>query len=139
MRMDTLEPRSHCPVNYLVELIGDKWSLLIIRDMMLEGKRSYGEFLSSDEKIATNILASRLNSLEKNGLIAKKRDPENGTKYIYSLTDKSLALAPLFLDIMIWSAEYAPFSISEERMQIAEKGKTHRKEIIEQIRSGNLH
>ena len=137
--MDDLELRSHCPVNYLLELLGDKWSLLIIRDMMLEGKKSYGEFLASDEKIATNVLASRLTSLERNGLISKKRDIENGTKYIYSLTDKSLSLAPLFLDIMIWSAEFAPFPISKERLKLAKEGTVNRDRVIEQIRAGNLH
>lgn len=136
--MNTTEHRSDCPINYLLELVGDKWSLLIIRDMLLEDKKTYGEFLASNEKIATNILASRLTSLEKSGLITKKRDLKNGTRHSYSLTDKSLALAPLFLDIMIFSAEYAPFPISEEQMNIAKRGISHREEVIEQIRSGQI-
>ena len=74
--------RSDCPVNFAVETLGDKWSLVILRDMIFWGKKTYGEFLKSDEKIATNILAGRLEYLEKEGLITKARDQRDKRKDI---------------------------------------------------------
>ena len=72
--------RSDCPVNFAVEALGDKWSLVILRDMIFWGKKTYGEFLKSDEHIATNILADRLSYLEKEGLISKSLDPNDKRK-----------------------------------------------------------
>ncbi len=97
--------RSDCPVNFAVETLGDKWSLVILRDMIFWGKKTYGEFLKSDEKIATNILAGRLEYLEKEGLITKTRDEKDKRKDIYSVTDKGLALVPMFLEMIAWSAQ----------------------------------
>src|ERR1700682_3593737 len=80
--------RSGCPLNASVEMLGDRWSLLIIRDMMLRGARTYKEFLSCDEGIATNMLADRLRKLSAYGIITTKRDPSDGRKVIYLLTPK---------------------------------------------------
>src|ERR1700716_3630806 len=90
--------RSGCPLNASVEILGDRWSLLIIRDMMLRGFRSYKEFLESHEKIATNILADRLRKLEAYGIISAKPDPSDGRKLIYSLTPKGIDLAPVLTE-----------------------------------------
>src|SRR2546429_194374 len=87
--------RSGCPLNASVEILGDRWSLLIIRDMMLRGFRTYKEFLGSYEKIATNILADRLQKLGAHGIITNGRDSSDGRKLIYSLTAKGIGLAPL--------------------------------------------
>lgn len=133
--MHQTQPRSDCPINYLVELLGDKWSLLILRDMLLNGKTSYGEFLTSKEKIATNILASRLTSLEQAGLITKARDSANHRKYIYSLTDKGLDLTPLFVEVMLWSGKYYP--IPPERQHIMHKARTEKQRLIQAIRTGD--
>ncbi|MEO8860581.1 MAG: helix-turn-helix domain-containing protein, partial [Ginsengibacter sp.] len=84
--------RSQCAINIALETVGDKWSLLILRDLMFTAKRSYGELQSSEEKIATNILASRLLSLEVKGLIRKAADPENGRRSLYYLTEKGIDL-----------------------------------------------
>ena len=97
--------RSNCPVNFGLETFGDKWSLLIIRDMVFWGKKTYGEFLRSDEGIATNILASRLASLEKEGIVSKKQNPGDKRKDIYSLTEKGLELIPLLVEIVAWSGK----------------------------------
>jgi DNA-binding HxlR family transcriptional regulator len=86
--------RSGCPLNVSVEVVGDRWSLLIIRDMMLRGFRSYKQFLDSYEGIATNILADRLRKLAAHGIIAAKTDPADGRKLIYQLTPKVIGLAP---------------------------------------------
>lgn len=98
--------RSDCPISFAMDTFGDKWSLLIIRDIMFNGKKYYGEFVEADEKISTNILADRLLKLEAEGIIAKERDTKNLSKYQYSLTNKGLDLLPMLLDIISWSAKY---------------------------------
>jgi len=98
--------RSGCPLNASVEMLGDRWSLLIIRDMMLLGYRTFKEFLNSHERIASNILADRLLRLENYGIIACARDPSDGRKQIYSLTPKGLGLAPVLTEMVLWAAAY---------------------------------
>ena len=98
--------RSGCPLNASVEILGDRWSLLIIRDMMLRGFRTYKEFLGSYEKIATNILAGRLQKLITHGIITTKRDPSDGRKMIYSLTPKGIDLAPVLTEMVLWAAAH---------------------------------
>ncbi|WP_369788086.1 winged helix-turn-helix transcriptional regulator [Rouxiella sp. WC2420] len=98
--------RSHCAVNYGLEIFGDKWSLLIIRDIIFVGKKTYGEFKKSEEGIATNVLASRLSSLELQGILSKYPSPEDKRKDIYSLTEKGLELIPIVLNIILWSAKH---------------------------------
>lgn len=101
-----IKRRSDCPISFALDIFGDKWSLLIIRDLMFRGKKTYGEFLHSGEKIATNILADRLSLLECAGLIIGKNDPENKTRFLYTLTDKGIDLVPVLLEIVSWSARY---------------------------------
>ena len=96
--------RSGCPLNASVEMLGDRWSLLIIRDMMLRGSRTYKEFLESYEGIATNILADRLRKLEAHGIITTERDPSDGRKLIYLLTAKGIDLAPVLTEMVLWAA-----------------------------------
>lgn len=98
--------RSGCPLNASVEMLGDRWSLLIIRDMMLLGYRTFKEFLNSHERIATNILADRLRRLENYGIIASAPDPSDGRKQIYSLTPKGLGLAPVLTEMVLWAAAF---------------------------------
>ncbi|HEY2457421.1 MAG TPA: helix-turn-helix domain-containing protein [Candidatus Acidoferrum sp.] len=95
--------RSGCPLNASVEILGDRWSLLIIRDMMLRGFRTYKEFLGSYEQIATNILADRLRNLEKHGIIATEEDPSDGRKVNYVLTKKGIDLAPVLTEMVLWA------------------------------------
>jgi DNA-binding HxlR family transcriptional regulator len=96
--------RSGCPLNASVEILGDRWSLLIIRDMMLRGFRAYKQFLGSYERIATNILADRLRRLEEHGIITAEPDPSDGRKLIYLLTKKGIDLAPVLTEMVLWSA-----------------------------------
>ena len=96
--------RSGCPLNASVEILGDRWSLLIIRDMMLRGFQSYKEFLESYERIASNILADRLQNLMAHGIITSERDPSDGRKLIYSLTAKGIDLAPVLTEMVLWAA-----------------------------------
>jgi DNA-binding HxlR family transcriptional regulator len=98
--------RSHCAVNYGVEVFGDRWSLLIIRDIVFEGKKTYGEFLKSEEGIATNVLASRLAFLEEQGILSRSPSSDDGRKDFYTLTEKGLDLIPVVLNIVLWSAKH---------------------------------
>ncbi len=98
------EQRSPCPINFAVEVLGDKWSLLIVRDCLLANKSAYSDFLQSPEGISTNILADRLKKLEQNGMLEKLPDPLNGKKQNYLLTEKSITLASVITDLIIWGA-----------------------------------
>ena len=98
--------RSECPLNASVEMLGDRWSLLIIRDMMLRGFRSYKDFLECYEGIATNILADRLRKLQAYGIIVAKPDPKDARKITYLLTAKGIDLAPVLTEMVLWAAAH---------------------------------
>jgi DNA-binding HxlR family transcriptional regulator len=102
------EPRSHCPISLALEAIGDRWSLLILRDVIARGKQRYHEFLGSEEGISTNILADRLVRLEQRGLITKSGDPDDKRQFRYSPTQKALDLLPVIYEMGRWSAKYDP-------------------------------
>ena len=97
--------RSNCPVNFGLETFGDKWSLLIVRDIVFWGKKTYSDFLKSDEGIATNILASRLVQMEQEGILIKTPHPTDKRKDVYTLTEKGLELIPLLVEIVAWSGK----------------------------------
>jgi DNA-binding HxlR family transcriptional regulator len=98
--------RSGCPLNASVEMLGDRWSLLIVRDMMIRGFQTYKEFLASDERIATNILADRLRKLEAHGIITTQPDAADGRKLTYLLTPKGIDLAPVLAEMVLWAARH---------------------------------
>jgi DNA-binding HxlR family transcriptional regulator len=100
--------QSGCPVAYCLDLFGDRWSLLVVRDMILVGKRHFGEFLESPERIASNILANRLKRLEEAGVITRTLGPDNQKQFIYALTSRGLDLIPLILDALVWGAKHSP-------------------------------
>lgn len=100
------KPRSTCPITFALDRIGDKWSLLVVRDLMFRGKRTYGEFIEAGEGIATNVLADRLKCLESEGIIEKTQDPDNKRRYLYSLTEKGFDMTPILLEMIRWSARY---------------------------------
>ncbi|HEY9711621.1 MAG TPA: helix-turn-helix domain-containing protein [Oculatellaceae cyanobacterium] len=106
--MKKQQRRSDCPINFSLETFGDLWSLLIIRDIVYFGRRSYGEFLEAGEGIATNILATRLAQLEEKGILVKKQDPTDKRKDIYSLTNRGLDLIPILLELASWGARHDP-------------------------------
>ena len=105
--------RSDCPVSSSLDIWGDKWSLLIIRDLMDAKECTYGDFLKSPEGIATNILASRLKELEENKIIEKLDHPASKAKVLYRLTKKGIDLLPIMIEINLWAEKY--FSIPEDR------------------------
>lgn len=96
--------KSSCPIRYSLDLFGDKWTLLVLRDLILHGKTRFGEFQRSDEKIASNILSDRLRKLEKQGIVATTKDPSDARQKIYEATDKGLSLTPVLLEIAAWGA-----------------------------------
>ncbi len=98
--------RSKCPVNFALETFGDMWSLLIIRDIIRFKKKTYGEFLNSDERISTNILADRLNRLVQAGILRKMPDKVDRRKDIYKLTQKGIDLYPIMLEMILWGVKY---------------------------------
>ena len=98
--------RSGCPLSISLDLFGDRWSLLIVRDLMVRGLRTFSEFQHSGEGIATNILAGRLRHLEAAGLIVAERAAEDGRSIRYRLTPKGIALAPAMLELFIWAGRH---------------------------------
>ena len=122
--------RSDCPISCSLDVIGDKWSLLIIRDVMLRGKMSYSEFLNSEERIATNILVSRLTVLEEEKILVKDVSPENKSKYVYSLTQKGADLLPIIIELMDWGAKY---NKNCPRKEIGQKIKKDKASVIREL------
>jgi DNA-binding HxlR family transcriptional regulator len=115
-----IKKRSFCGISSALDILGDRWSLLIIRDIIFDKKNTYGDFLNSDEKIATNILADRLIMLESAGILVKKEHPESKAKYFYKLTPKGIDLLPVLMEIVVWSDKY---------LEISERGKSLTKHI----------
>ncbi|MBX2797697.1 MAG: helix-turn-helix transcriptional regulator [Myxococcales bacterium] len=110
MTPDGIERRSDCPISFALDVFGDRWTLLVVRDLALKGKRTYSELLASDEGIATNILADRLKRLEELGIVVKRRHPDDGRQRLYGLTDAGLDLLPVLVDLIVWSATHDPQS-----------------------------
>lgn len=102
--------RSRCPINLSLEVFGDRWTLLVLRDIIFGGKRHYRELLASDERPSTSILADRLKTLIDNGLLTRSDDPSHKQKAIYSLTEQAIALVPVFAQIGAWGRRYLPAS-----------------------------
>jgi DNA-binding HxlR family transcriptional regulator len=125
--------RSGCPLNATLEALGDRWSLLIVRDMLFNGATTYREFLASEEAIATNILANRLKLLEKQGIIAKRRDPADARRWIYTLAPKGLDLAPVLIELVVWGARYHQ---TQAPTAVLRKMTTHREAFITGVRAG---
>ena len=116
--------RSDCPVSSSLDIWGDKWSLLIIRDLMDAKECTYGDFLKSPEGIATNILATRLQNLEVNKLIEKLDHPESKAKVLYKLTQKGIDLVPVMIEISLWAEKY--FSIPADRKAMLKEVKKNK-------------
>ncbi len=123
--------RSHCPINVTQELVGDRWSLLIIRDILFARKTHYGEFLTSAERISTNILADRLEKLERHGILSKTRETENRSRYRYVLTQKGQDLLPMLLEMIIWGARHDPETAAPA--EFVEQLTQHRADFMRQV------
>ena len=121
--MKEIKPRSGCPLSYTLDFFGDKWSLLILRDMALNDKSTYGEFLRSDEQIATNILADRLSMLETYGFATKQVAADKKSKFVYRLTEKGISLVPVILEIGLWGTTFNPPGLNPSLLNALQQDK----------------
>lgn len=123
--------RSGCPLSVSLEIFGDRWSLLIVRDLMVRGFRTFREFQNAGEGIATNVLAGRLKKLEAAGIVEREAEESDGRKINYRLTPKGIDLAPVLLEIFVWSARYEETGAS---CQIIEEMEKHRDRVLAETR-----
>lgn len=133
MKKKNIEFRSTCPISSALDIFGDKWSLLVVRDLMFNQKKTYGEFLESEEKIATNILADRLMLLEAGGIISKEKHPDSKAKVLYKITAKGIDLLPALVEIILWSEkhhEVHPFAT-----QFAKQMKKDKEGMLKQLKT----
>jgi DNA-binding HxlR family transcriptional regulator len=112
-------------------MFGDNWSLLIIRDLMVRGFRTFKEFEEAGEGIATNVLADRLKKLQAAGLISTEADPNDGRRVHYRLTEKGIDLAPVLLELLIWGAQHQPTGAA---CGVVEEMAKHRQEVLAEVR-----
>ena len=128
--------RCNCPFTSALDVLGDKWMLVIIKQMLIEDKETFKDFTESDEAIATNILSSKLKQLEEFGLITKSKLPNNKKSVYYHLTDKALDLTPLILELGIWSdkhlREVHPTIVNNEGMELLRTDKAQLGRVIEE-------
>jgi DNA-binding HxlR family transcriptional regulator len=123
--------RSSCPISSALDIIGDKWSLLIIRDIAFSGKTTYNEFLKAGEGIATNILADRLAMLEMTGILFKKEHPDKKAKIGYRLTAKGIDLIPILMEMILWSDKY--LLINDQARNLAKVLHKQKKKLFRQM------
>lgn len=105
-RSSNVRRRSNCPLNVSLEIFGDRWTLLIVRDLMLKGRTRFGEFLEGGEGIASNILTDRLSRLEAHGIVRRRADPADARRWTYRLTERGIDLAPVLFEMIFWAAQH---------------------------------
>ena len=125
--------RSGCPISLSLEIFGDTWSLLIVRDLMFKGFRTFNEFLGAGEGIASNVLTDRLSKLEAAGVIDKREHDADARRYEYRLTKKGIDLAPVIVEIVLWSARHER---TDAPPQIVRAMATQRAKFLSDIRKG---
>ena len=131
MRQDQ---RSTCPISTALEFVGDRWTLLVIRDLMFAGKRHFREFLQSEEAISSNVLADRLNALVESGIVRKSGDPTHAQKAVYSLTEKGLQLLPVLVAVSAWTQQHFPRTRRPEAVRLVEGGSRFVKQLEGHLR-----
>jgi DNA-binding HxlR family transcriptional regulator len=138
--MKRTDVKSHCPINHTLETIGDPWSLLILRDIVFFGKHTFKEFFESSERITTSVLTDKLVSLEKNGILTKRTNPEDQRRLIYVLTEKGLDLIPTLLSMMQWGTSYDPESTGHRKKELVDRIKKEQsnlsKEVQDKVKAG---
>ena len=121
--MKELKQRSTCPVSTSLDVMGDKWTLLILRDMVFAGKSTYGQFLQSAEKIATNVLADRLAFLESQGILTKAVAADKKSKFTYRLTEKGVDIVPIIVALVLWGTKHYPNVVDSGLLEELQVGK----------------
>ncbi len=144
MRSRSGRPRSFCPINLSLEVFGDSWTLLVLRDVIFGGKRHFRELLQSQEKIASNVLADRLKTLVASGILVKEDDPTHAQKAIYSLTEAGIDLLPVLAQIGAWGQRHRRDSERQDEAtraflrELHAGGPRHWKSLMERLRKDHL-
>lgn len=133
--MKRKDRKSACPVNFCLEVIGDPWSLLVLRDIALFGKHTYKEFLSSSERITTSVLADRLVNLNKQGILRKEPHETDGRRDIYVLTEKGLDLIPMLLNMMEWGTRYDSGSAGHRKQEMVDRIRREQGTLIREVKA----
>lgn len=128
-------PRSHCPISYALDIVGDRWTLLVLCDLLIKHKRHFHQ-LAAEEKIAPNILTDRLRVLQECGLITRRGDPDNARQVIYAPTDKGLDLLPVLFELVRWGAMHDPKTAAPKGT--VERIAKQRDGMIAKLRMGHL-
>ncbi|MFM6934201.1 MAG: winged helix-turn-helix transcriptional regulator [Flavobacteriales bacterium] len=129
--MEKTVKRSECPISCSLDIFGDKWTLLIIRDLMFFGKTTFGEFLKSAEGISTNILATRLQRLEESQLLLRAEHPESKAKVLYKLTQKAVDLLPMIVEMHLWAEKH--LTVTSETKALIQEVKKDKQGFIAKI------
>lgn len=124
--------RSDCPISKTLEILGDKWSLLIVRDLVFKGKNTYGDFLKGGEGITTSVLADKLALLECGGIITKEVHPNSKAKILYTLTQKGIDLVPVLVEVIAWSEKH--HEVHPQATAFAKQIKKDKEGVIKMIR-----
>jgi DNA-binding HxlR family transcriptional regulator len=133
--MKRTDRKSACPVNFSLEIIGDPWSMLIIRDIALFGRHTFKEFLEAGERITTSVLSDRLASLTKHGVIRKRPDPDDGRREYYFLTEKGIDLIPAVLELMAFGTRYDPKSTGHRKESFVARLNKERGALMEEVKA----
>ena len=128
--------RSNCPLSCSMDILGDKWTLVILRDMVFFGKETFKELAASEEEIATNILAARLKQLVAYGLVTKTRSETNKKVFLYQLTGKGIALLPVLIELVLWSADHLPADNPQLRVSGLDAIRANKEAVIANIKKG---
>ena len=128
-------PRSSCPINFGLEIFGDQWTLLVLRDLLIQHKRTFREFQSADEGIASNILTDRLKRLEACGLVTRTPSPTDGRVMLYEPTEAARDLVPVLVEMSYWGATHDPATGAPPGFRAAYRA--DRAALIASIRAGN--
>lgn len=132
-RSPSRQPRSGCPIGIALDVLGDPWTLLIVRDLMFKGAKSFNDFLDAGEGIATNVLTDRLARLECNDIVSKVRDESDARRFVYRLTDKGIDLAPVLVELVLWSARHSKTDAPRDVVRAMRKD---REGFLAEVRAG---
>jgi DNA-binding HxlR family transcriptional regulator len=135
MAISPSAPRSHCPIAFSLDILGDRWTLVVLRDLVIKGKRLFRELLEAEEGIATNILTDRLRRLEAWGIVTRRPDPENARQVIYEPTPKGLDLIPVLVELARWGATHDPQTAAPRGF--VERATRERDAVVAEIRAAH--
>lgn len=130
MQNNEFKRRSNCPISFSLDVFGDKWTLLVLRDIMFYHRTRFSDFMPT-ERIATNILTDRLNKLESGGIITKNRDPKLKNQFVYGVTQKGQELLPLLVEMTLWGLEHDPESLASK--EFVERAKNEKTKVVREI------